>query len=272
MGELHRRLIVGHSSAAYIGFALLGTLPIALRLSARLRLRPAASRGGVARCIDAGRVAPTDVVTMRGLFERPNWTAYPVMLPLALLLVRSTLRMMYGESKTSPLSHNPAYALIRERVQVLVSDGRTLGVAMLGTLLVTIIDKYPDVIADRARKRCVSDQLRLELVRDDVRRSALAERDRDARRDDLRTVRDHHAAHRAADQPDSIQRRVSAIDLHSQPFSDGFRARPRRSGPAPGSRSPVEHLQHATRRGRLPRRAVAGEPLRQRRRERDQSS
>ncbi len=102
------------------------------------------------------------------------------MLPLALLLVRSTLRMMYGESKTSPLSHTPAYALIRERVQVLVSDGRTLVAAMLGTLLVTIIDKYPDVMQIGQRQRRVSDELRLELVRDDVRRSALAERDRDA--------------------------------------------------------------------------------------------
>jgi hypothetical protein len=146
LGELHRRLIVGHSSAAYIGFALLGTLPIACAYLLGYGFDRALPAEALRVCIDAGRVAPTDVVTMRGLFARPNWSGYPVMLPLALLLVRSTLRMMYGESKTSPLSHNPAYAPIRERVQVLVSDGRTLVAAMLGTLLVTIIDKYPDVM------------------------------------------------------------------------------------------------------------------------------
>jgi len=146
LGDLHRRLIVGHSSATYVGFALLGALPIACAYLLGYGFDRVLPAEAMRACVDAGRVGPTDVVMMRGLFARANWSGYPLMLPLALLLVRSTLRMMYGESKTSPLSNNPAYALIKERVQVLVSDGRTLAAAMLGTLVVTIIDKYPDIM------------------------------------------------------------------------------------------------------------------------------
>jgi hypothetical protein len=146
LGEIHRRLIVGHSMAAYIGFALLGVIPIALAYVLGYGFDRPLPAGALRACIDAGRVAPTEAIVMRGFFARPNWTAYPLMLPLALLVVRSTLRMMYGESKASPLSHNPAYALIRQRVQALASDGRSLGVAMIVTLVVTVIDKYPDAL------------------------------------------------------------------------------------------------------------------------------
>ncbi len=144
LGELHRRLIVGHSSAAYVGFALLGTVPLVCAYLLGYGFDRPLPAAALHACIESGRVAQGSTVTMRGFFERPNWTAYPLMLPLALLLVRSTLRMMYGESKASPLSHTPAYVIIRDRVQVLVSDGRTLAFAMLGTLVVTIIDKLPD--------------------------------------------------------------------------------------------------------------------------------
>lgn len=145
LGRIHRRLIVGNSRWGYVLLALVGVVPIACAYLLGYASDRALPADAVLACVSEGRITQTDVVVMHGFFGRPNWTAYPLMLPLALLLVRSALRIMYGESPASPLAHTPAYAIIREHVQVLVGDGRTLTVAILVTLLVTVIDKYSDV-------------------------------------------------------------------------------------------------------------------------------